>query len=390
MVTCPECGRDFKSQSALSGHVNREHASDPLAALRASVPGSPRPGGVVSSRPLVAMPSGVPSVDYAIGIGGVPRGAIVEVFGPSQTGKTFVALTFSAYQQQQGGRGGFMDAECALQTTFLKLIPGLDIDALEYGMPPDGHREADPKVREKMLKDGWDGSGEAALEASRRFINSGQFDVWTVDSVHALTPRAVLDLPIGHPSANAAIARLMSSACQIMEHEIERTKTLCIFVNHIKEVPQARFGRDWSKPGGSALDYYAAVQLHITGGEPFYRAGDNRKIGHEVKVRVHKSKVAAPHAKASFDLYWAEGPIKETKTRPARYATPGVDVESSWFSILDEADVIGWSGNRYVALESGEAIGSRQDVIEALRDPESELRKTGHELVYPAKYQKVA
>jgi recombination protein RecA len=382
MPTCSECSREFKTAGALTQHVKKEHANDPLAALRASIPGAPRPGGVVSSRPLEAMPSGIPSIDYVIGIGGVPRGSLVEVFGPSQTGKTFVALTFSAYAQKHGGRAGYMDAERAMQQTFLDLIPDLDSDALEYGMPPDGDEA-----------NGWDGSGESALESSRQFIKSDQFDVWTVDSVHALTPRAKLGLPIGHPAASAAIARLMSDAAPIMEHEISRTRTLCVFVNHVKQVPQAKFGRDWSKPGGSALDYYCAVQLQVTQGMPYYRkGGDGRKIGHVVKVKVFKSKVMAPHGSAEFDLFYGEGVARgpANQSVPERYVTPGVDVATSWLSVLSEGGIIRASGGRYGWAESGEAIGTRDEVLEALRDPSSVLREAGEKLVYPEAYRKVA
>jgi recombination protein RecA len=385
MVQCTFAGCDWegKTKGALTQHINREHAeaNDPLAKLRASIPGSPRPGAAIESRPLVAAPSGVPSIDYAIGIGGVPRGALVEVFGPSQTGKTFVALTFSAYAQSQGEKAGYMDAERAMQKTFLQLVPGLDADALEYGMPPEGEP-----------KNGWDGSGESALEASRRFIKTGGYGIWTVDSVHALTPRAKLDLPIGHPAAAAAIARLMSEACPILEYDVSRTNTTLVFVNHVKEKPGQSFGRQWSKPGGSALDYYCAIQLHVTQGQPWYRkGGDGRKLGHTVKVSVHKSKVGPPHARAEFDLFYAEGVVKgiPDKGVPDRYVTPGIDVASSWFSILNEEGAIRASGGRYVD-EHGEVLGNRAEAIDALRDPNSQLRQRGQEIVYPKAYQKVA
>jgi recombination protein RecA len=398
MVACPECGREFKTGGALTQHIKRDHSADPLAGLRASIPGSPRPGGAISSRPMVAAPSGIPSVDYAMGIGGLLRGSIAEVFGPSQTGKTFMAMVFAAYAQQQGGKAGYMDGERALNPTFLGLVPGLDIEALEYGMPPDGNMTDErgepvypPAVREKMLKDGWDGSGEAALESSRRFINSGQFDVWAIDSVHSLVPRAKLGLPIGHPGALAAIARLMSEACPIMEHEISRTKTLCVFVNHVKSVPNSGYGKDWSKPGGSALDYYAAAQLHVTQGMPYYKQPGGRKIGHVVKVKVYKNKAGQPHGSAEFDLFYGEGMAKGpgATAPPARYVTTGVDIASSWLSVLTEEKQVVWAGNRYVDA-NGEAIGSRGDVLEALADPGSHLRKVGQAIVYPTQYQAAA
>ena len=394
MVSCDQCGREFKTAGALTQHVKREHASDPLALLRSSIPGI-RPGGAISDRPIVAAPSGIPSVDYTIGIGGIPRGALVEVFGPSQTGKTFVAMTFAAHAQSVGGKAGYMDAERALNAEFLRLVPGLDIEALEYGMPPDGNDpmyDDQPEVRKKMLKEGWDGSGEAALEASRRFINSGQFDVWAVDSVHALTPRSKLGLPIGHPAASAAIARLMSEAAPILEHELHRTRCVCVFVNHVKGVPNVKFGKDWSKPGGSALDYYCSIQLHVTTGMPYYRqGGDGRKIGHVVRVKVYKSKVGPPHGQAEFDLFYGEGMAKGpgADSPPARYVTPGVDMATSWLSVLSEQKEVSWAGNRYVDAD-GVVLGSKGDVLEMLRDPVSELRRRGQDIVYPEKYRQEA
>lgn len=400
MPECQECGKECATQGSLTQHVKREHAAgDALAGLRASMPGSPRPGGAISSRPMVASPSGIPSIDHAIGIGGLLCGSLCEIFGPSQIGKTLVAMVFAAHAQSVGGKAGYMDAERALNPSFLALIPGLDVEALEYGMPPDGNMTDangayvyDAATRAKMLKDGWDGSGEAALEASRRFINSGEFAVWAIDSVHALVPRAKLGLPIGHSAASAAIARLMSEAAPILEHEIQRTKTLCVFVNHVKQVPQVKFGKDWSKPGGSALDYYCATQLHVTQGVPYYRVGgDGRKIGHTVKVKVYKNKAGQPHGTGEFDLFYGEGMAQPpgNPKPPARYVTPGVDVASSWMSVLTEEKQVIWSGNRYVDA-NGEVIGSKGDVLDALRDPSSALRLTGEALVYPEQYRKAA
>jgi recombination protein RecA len=377
--TCPEpgCTYSAKTKGAVTQHVNREHKGDPMAALRNSIPGAPRPGGVMTDKPMEAAPSGIPSIDWAIGIGGVPRGAIAEIFGPSHSGKTFTALTFSAYAQQQGQRAGYMNAERAPMQTFLPLIPGLDIPTLEYGEPP----VADPKAS-KADREQWDGSGQATLEASRRFIRSGEFGVWTIDSVHSLVSRDALDAPIGSPRASAALARLMSEAVPVMEHEIHNTNTLCIFVNHVKQVPQAKYGRDWSKPGGSALDYYASVQLHVSGGKPYYREGDGRRIGHIVKVRVHKNKVAMPHATAQYDLFYGAGKLKED----GRIVTPGVDVTSCWLSVLDESKTIRVVNECYFD-DQGEVIGTEAEVREQMEDTGSSLYETARKLVYPEVYR---
>lgn len=372
----PGCGYTAKTQGAVTQHTNKTHGQDPLAKVRNSIPGAPRPGGVFNEKRLRAAPCGIPSIDYAVGIGGLARGAIAEVFGPSASGKTMTALTFSAYAQQAGERAGYMNAEKAPMETFLPLVPGLDIEALEYGEPPVAGEKASKADREM-----WDGSGEATLEVSRRFINSGEFAVWTVDSVHSLVSRTALGHPIGSKAANAALARLLGEAVPVLEHEINQTNTLLIFVNHVKQIPGQTFGRDWSKPGGSALDYYSSLQLHVTMGKPYYRVEDGRRIGHVVKVRVHKNKVALPHAKASYDLFYGAGKLSDDP----RTVEPGVDVLSAWLSVLRESGTIQWVNNTWVD-PNGEALGQEADVREQISDPTSPLAELARELVYPQKY----
>jgi recombination protein RecA len=384
----PGCDYSAKTAGAVTQHTNREHSADPLAALRNTIPGAPRPGGVQQLRQLTAAPSGIPSIDYAIGIGGLPRGCLVEIFGPSQSGKTFVALTFSAHAQGSGGRAGFMDAERALQESFLELIPGLDPVALEYGMPPEPPEDADAATVKKMLEAGWDGSGEAALEASRNYIATGLFDVWTIDSVAALVPRQELGKPVNATAAQAAQAKLMRAACRVMENEISKTNTCCIFINHVTAIPAATRGRDWSKPGGGGLDYYASVQMKVETGRSFVDS-KKRKIGHEVRIRIHKSKVAQPYAVAEFDLYYGEGRVGgDDDGRPIRDVVPGVDLTTSWFSVLKESQTIKAAGGVYFDV-NGEAIGKRQDVLDALEDPLSSLSVMARDVVYPEQYRKV-
>lgn len=385
---CPEpgCVYSAKTKGAVTQHVNREHGNDPLAAIRNGIPGAPRPGGAFrTDRPLTAAPSGVPSVDYAIGIGGVPRGTIVEVFGPPASGKTFMSLTFSAYAQSRGERAGYMDAERALQKTFAQLVPGLNLDTLEYGMPPGKYGE-DPEP--------FDGTGESALETSRRFIQSGEFAVWTIDSVAACTPREEMKRAIGDSASMAAIAKLMRSGLRVLTPAVENTNTVLVFVNHVTAKPGVQFGRTWSKPADEAFNYFASVQLHVSAGTQFFnKAG--RRIGHEVKVKVHKSKVAAPHASCTYDLFYAEDtvvPKKEQREKGmvSREVRPGIDLPSSWFGVLQEELRIVASGGVYIDTVTGERLGSRLDVQERLADPTSELSTAAHQIVYPSQYQRAA
>lgn len=384
--TCPHpgCSYTAKAKGSISQHVKKKHGDDPLAAVRAGIPGAPTPGGAFRiDRPLEAAPSGVPSVDYAIGIGGVPKGTIIEVFGPSASGKTFMALTFSAYAQAQGERAGYMDAERALQPTFANLVRGLDLDALEYGVPPgEFGRTPEP----------FDGTGEAALEASRKFIDSGQFAIWTIDSVAACVPREELKRAIGDSQASASLARLMRQGLRSLTPAAERSGCVVVFVNHVTAVPQAKFGRDWSKPANEAFNYFASVQLHVTKGPGYYNK-EKRQIGHEVRVKVHKSKVAAPFARASFDLFYAEDrvvPYSKDQKIEERDVVPGIDVASSYLSVLQESQQITNTSHGFVDLATGEKLGTGEELKLQLSDESSELFKRAYETVYPAQYRKKA
>lgn len=387
---CTETGCDYRAKTpgAITQHVKREHAVDPLAATRATMGSSaPRPGAVVEKRKLTVAPSGIPSVDFAIGVGGVPDDAILEVYGPPASGKTFMAMVFAAYAQSKGRRAGYMDAEKAMQNTFLDLIPGLDVGALEYGMPPDFRDEEDPAIRKKMEAEGFDGSGEAALEASRRMIQSGAMDIWIVDSVRACTPRICMQKNIGDSATRAALATLFGEALRILAKDCQQNKCLGIFVNHMTTLPSAGFGKDWSKPATGPFDYYASLQLQVK--RTFvYKDKSGRRIGHRVKVMVDKSKVAAPHASAEFDLYYADtvAVAHENARLKERQVVPGVDLASSWLSVLKESGAIHWAGSAWVDLRTGEKYGSEQAVREIVSDPTSELSAAAREIVYPPEF----
>lgn len=368
-----------KTQGALTAHIKKHGKDDPVAAVRASIPGAPRPGGIFTEhRPLVASPSGIPSIDYAIGIGGVPRGTIMEIFGPAASGKTLTALAFSRHAIYNGGKAGFMDAENALQESFVRLADyGEERLAAELEYGPTPNIEGD---------DYWDGSGEAALEASRRFINTKEFDVWTVDSVAACTPRSVIGKPINDPVTRAALAQLMRSALAVLEHEIARTNTLGVFVNHVTTIPGVTYGRDWSKPAGSAFDYYSSVQLRVWASKIYYNA-ENRRIGHRVKVKVEKSKVSAPHATATYDLYYAaDVPTTKECPRQGQLVEPGVDLPTCWVSVLKESNKLIYAGNKWIDAQHGTVYGTAAEVLEQLEDPGSELLAEARKLVYPEAY----
>lgn len=372
---CPQCDREpFKTKGALTQHVKREHGDDPAAALRAKFGGiAPRPGGATESGTLRAAPSGIPAVDYAIGIGGLPRGRIAEVFGPPKAGKTFQALTFTSHAQRQGEKCGFVDAERALESTFLELIPGLDVPALEYA----------PEDRSKEF---W---GDQALEMTKEFMKLGIYGIWTVDSVKALVPESAKDIPIGSSKAQAQLARLLSDAIPVIDQIVASTNTTLVFINHQKEKPGVTHGRNWYVPGGSALEYHSAVRLHVTAGRSLYDTKQRRVFGHVVRVRVEKSKVAAPHSEAEYILCYHPG-TDNGKGGTNRDYTPGIDIPSGWLSICKEENLVVDGGPKtgYIDLVTGEKLGPERDVLEMLNgDGTSELLERVRAIVYPEEFR---
>lgn len=361
---CPECDRPFKSKSALTGHVNKEHGSDELTKLRAAY-GSAAPvaGGVLRADRLEAAPSGIPSIDYIMGIGGVPKGTMVEVFGPPKAGKTLTALTFSAHAQQNGGLVGFVDAERALKSlSYFDLIPNLDADAMEYTA---GFED-----------------GETALNITRDFIKTNQFAVWTVDSIHALAPGASMENAFGTPAARASLARLMSEALPVLAQIVSATSTVLVLINHVKTKPGVTYGRDWYTPGGSAPEYYSSVRLKVWASGSYQDKKTGRQIGHRVKVKVEKAKMAAPHGVGEYDLYYQAGTRKDNGLEVA----PGIDIASSWAFVLMEEGVLTQSKQgHFINTETGEKI-DEYDMYEQLKDPDSEMVKRAREAVYPDKF----
>lgn len=365
-VVCPVCGDELGSKGALTLHSKKVHGNDSIAKLLTEYGAmAPRPGGAWRThRPLSAAPSGVPSIDYAIGIGGVPRGTIIEIFGPAGVGKTSTALVFCAYAQQHGGLAGYIDAEHRFQPTHAKLIPGLDLDAL-YFAEPDG--------------------GEEALNWTKDYIKTGIMDVWVVDSVHGCVPKALRDKPIGSATM-AELAKLMSAGCQVLEPIVAGTNTVLIFVNHVKSVPGVAYGKDWSKPGGSAMDYYPSIQLRVWP-TAVYMNTDGRRIGHALKVKVENSKVSAPYATAAYDIFYMDGTIQKSSTgkhdRGGDEVYAGIDLGSCWMSVCEEEGyIVKDTASRWVDTETGESYGYRRDVIAMLDMEDSELRKKAQERVY--------
>ena len=287
-----------------------------------------------------AISTGSISLDMALGIGGLPRGRIVEIYGPEASGKTTLALHCIAEAQKGGGEVAFIDVEHALDPVYAKAL-GVDIDSLLVSQPD---------------------TGEQALEICEALVRSGAIDIVVIDSVAALVPKAEIDGEMGDSFVGLQ-ARLMSQALRKLTGIVNKTNSTCIFINQLREKVGVMYGNPETTPGGRALKFYASVRIDIRRGEQL--KDGTTVVGNRTKAKIVKNKVAPPFRTAEFDILYGEGISKEGSLLDNAVALDIIHKSGAWFSYGDQRIGQGRENTRKFLKENPETAAEIDKLVRA-------------------------
>lgn len=296
--------------------------------------------GEVSHVSVDAIPTGALSLDIALGAGGLPRGRIIEIYGPESSGKTTVALHAVAEAQKAGGEAAFIDAEHALDPVYARNL-GVDIDNLIVSQPD---------------------TGEQALEITEALVRSGAIDIIVIDSVAALVPKAEIDGEMGDQFVGLQ-ARLMSQAMRKLSGVVSKSKTVAIFINQLREKVGVMFGNPEVTPGGRALKFYSSVRLDVRRVETIKEG--TTPVGNRTKVKVVKNKVAPPFKEAEFDIIYGKGISKEGCILDVGVSLDIIKKSGSWFSYNDQRIGQGRENVKKYLMENPELTREIESKIKA-------------------------
>ncbi|HWX19518.1 MAG TPA: recombinase RecA [Candidatus Binatia bacterium] len=303
-----------------------------------------RLGDARALKQIEVIPTGALSVDLALGVGGIPRGRVVEIFGPESSGKTTLMLHVIANAQKTGGLAAFIDAEHALDPAYAKRL-GVNLDDLLVSQPD---------------------SGEEALSICETLARSNALDVIVIDSVAALVPKAELEGEMGMATMGMQ-ARLMSQALRKLTALLARAKTTCVFTNQMREKVGVMFGNPETTPGGKALKFYASVRIDIRRKDTLKDAA-GVAVGNHVKVKIVKNKVAPPFAEAEFDIIYNHGINKEGSVLDVGVDSGVVDKKGAWLQFNGELIGQGKEAAQKALAESPELSQKIVDAIMAKRN----------------------